>query len=777
MDSVILRKCGSLFVKVAKAMLIEMILIQYLKFSSASLFDLLNTGGEIESPCNIDDSPFTDCISLNPKMTSGKIPKDIRIHSSLLYLANYHVEINGNQVVEKVVLKKSMKFHSIKFKQLFGSDGLTYEFEQDEGQDEGEDENKNEQENEKIQEGEIMRYLYNEAKFTGMPKLIEYNWKNTGWIVMSYFEGISLQEFYQAVFKDIGDIKVQNDHKFQDRMLIKKGIIYKELHDYMRYKLGLGSIEDEEKPIDNRDNKVDTDRNQLLDYIEMNGDEKKNGWFFNLVISQYIAISTVYVELLKKGVIHCNPSPSSIMIKKGTLGIYPTDIIIVDYSQSIKWNVETSQIFYSDIKESCISDLRPILAFLLADFGVYIPLSSIDVTFFGRVSLAPINVISIFEDSITSGQCIDYNNLLREYFHTNFNCRDLLVDYSSNQYNPIDCNTPLPYNAALPYNFKVFHFCQKTCGICNQECESLVSIMNIEMHKDYPNESDPLFLRESLIERLFKACRPNKELLSYDNLSINSLNEIWGEGALETKYGSKGNSSIEQMDASLLGCTWCITHQNILKTVLLHYELPQIILYPNIDLFIGNINILIHSHKTIHDSFKNYLINLNSASFKNILTGNIAEMNFGLKKVFINKFKDNYYIRRYINSYLLIGDEFYQIIKKIEKYNDFKLDSFMNSGSNQSPNSIIHFNFRQELLSDGKILPSGLLYFKILENDYLLINIKTIKHAFVRYMFRGFSSKYRERMIEMLRIYSLRMLPNSLKNFPLFESNLQKKMD
>ncbi|KAH8583719.1 uncharacterized protein ELE39_001465 [Cryptosporidium sp. chipmunk genotype I] len=744
-------------------LLIIYILLFFENFKSG----VASTGGAIfneindtYSPCELENSPFTECVSLNPSKISRKSGKEIRIHSSLLYMANYKAE--------KVVLKKPVKFHTLKTFQSFGgddnSDGIKseYNYEYDQNETDGEifEEDKLMGLDDTIndEEGRIMEYLYSQVKFSGMPKLINPNWENTGWIVMGYYDGISLQEFYQAIYKDIDDIKVQNNHKFQDRMILKKGVIYKELHEYITNKVNNKiidvNLESDKTFYENKKS------NDSLDYLELNGDHKRNNWFFNLLISQYNAISQVYLELLKKGVIHCNPSPSSIMIKKGKLGTHPSEIIFLDYSQSIKWNIETSQIFYSDIKQTCIPDLKPILAFLLADFGVYIPISSIDVTFFGKISLAPINIISKMDDSTVTGQCIDYNNLLKEHFNTHFNCKDLLTDYTLRHYHSIDCNAPLPFNAALPYHFRLFHFCQKTCQVCNKECEGLVSLMNTEIYEESFKDGNNNILKDSFVERLFRACRPNTDLLSTEKL-FNYLfnNDEWGEMSKDTNSNiNNDNLKVDKIDKSVLGCKWCIVHQNILKSVLIYFELPQIILYPNIDLFIGNINILIDSHQIIQNNFKNYLLSMNINIFNDILSGNISEKEYlGSKKSFIARFKD-IQLRKALNSYLLIGEEIGKIQKNVKISN-------LNIGFPQ-------FSLRIEFDED---IPSGLLYYKILENDYLFININIIKQAFVRYMFKGFSSKYRQRIFEMLRTYSLRLLPNSLRVFPIFETNLQEQ--
>ncbi|OII74327.1 uncharacterized protein cubi_01171 [Cryptosporidium ubiquitum] len=709
---------------------------------------LLNELNDIYSPCDLKNSPFTDCVSLNPRKIGRKRGKEIRIHSSLLYMANYKME--------KVILKKPVKFHALKISQSLDEYENNYEYHQNEIEADIIEDKLMGSEDINDDEGKIMQYLYEKAKFSGMPKLIDSNWENTGWIVMGYYEGISLQEFYQTVYKDIDDIKVQNDHQFQDRMILKKGIIYKELHEYIKNKLNTKEVhmQSEKGEEISYEKKKPTD---TLDYLELNGDYKRNSWFFNLLISQYNAISQVYLELLNKGVIHCNPSPSSIMIKKGKLGIHPSEIIFVDYSQSIKWNIETSQIFYSDVKQSCIPDLKPILAFLLADFGVYIPMSSIDITFFGEISLAPINIISKMDDSTVSGQCVDYNNLIKEYYNSNFNCKDLLADYTLKHYHSINCDTPLPFNPALPYHFKLFHFCQKTCQVCNKECEGLISLMNTELYEESFKDGKNNILKDSFVERLFRACKPNTDLLSIEKLSNYWLNnDYWGK--MNLIDGSLNNDDLgaDKIDNSVLGCKWCIVHQNILKSILIYYELPQIILYPNIDLFIGNINILIDSHQLIQNNFRNYLINMNIDIFHDILSGNISEKEYlGQKKSFIARFKDIQF-RKTVNSYLLIGGD----IGKIRMNN-------VNPNPNFGfPELSLRVEFRENI-------PSGLLYYKILEKDYLLINIKIIKQAFVRYMYKGFSSRYRQRILEMLNTYSLRLLPNSLRIFPIFETNLQ----
>ncbi|KAJ1612913.1 putative signal peptide-containing protein [Cryptosporidium canis] len=740
-----------------------------LLFPVAGLVDAASFGrdsfgevNDIYSPCGMKDSPFTSCVSLNPRMIGKRHGREIRYHSSLLYLADYNME--------KVILKKPVRFHSYKSTHSFEMDEgdrikseYSYEYYQNEIEDDMVEEERQmgQSEDFDVEEGRIMEYLYKEAKFSGMPKLISPNWENTGWIVMEHFDGISLQEFYQAIYKDIDDIKVQNNHQFQDRMIIKKGVIYKELHDLI-----IEKVKNQQSNLDQGGDQPRQERgpSDVLDYLELNGDFRRNSWFFHLLISQYNAISQVYLELLKKGVIHCNPSPSSIMIKRGKLGIHPNEIIFVDYSQSIKWNIETSQIFYSDIKQSCIPDLRPILAFLLADFGVYIPISSIDATFFGKTSLAPINIISKMDDSAVSGQCLDYNNLLKEYFNTHLSCKDLLTDYSLKLYHSIDCNTPLPYNAALPYNFRIFHFCQKTCQVCNQECEGLVSLMNTELYEESFKDGSNNILRDSFVERLFRACRPNTELLSYQKLSNSwqSLDE-WGTICSTESFSSNSESSYvdghgdsggtDQIDKSILGCKWCIVHRNLLKSLLVLYELPQIILYPNIDLFVGNINILIDSHQTIQHSFRSYLINMNIHMFSELLTGNIAEKELMVpKKSFVARYKDIQF-RRVVGSYLLIGEE----IGKVRDANS----------------NVIGFTNMSIKSEFGQDIPSGLLYYKILENDYMFINIKIIKQAFVRYMFKGFSSKYRQRIFEMLKTYSLRLLPNSLRRFPIFETQFR----
>ncbi|TRY52450.1 Protein kinase-like domain containing protein [Cryptosporidium tyzzeri] len=746
------------------------ILLFITKFQSGATSatdELFNEINNIYSPCEFENSPFTGCVSLNPIRTGKKSGKEIRIHSSLLYLANYRTK--------KVVLKKPVKFHTLKIFQSLDENNDEIKSEYNYGYDQNEIDDEIMKEDKLIglndiindEEGRIMEYLHDQVKFSSMPKLISSNWENTGWIVMEYYDGISLQEFYQAIYKDIDDIKVKNNHKFQDRMILKKGIIYKELHEFIKDKVNNNKdidnhIENGEIPYEHKKS------NYSLDYLELNGDYKRNNWFFKLLISQYNAISQVYLELLKKGVIHCNPSPSSIMIKKGKLGIHPSEIIFLDYSQSIKWNIETSQIFYSDIKQSCIPDLRPILSFLLADFGVYIPLSSIDVSFFGTISLAPINIITKMDDSIATGQCIDYNILLKEYYNTNFSCKDLLADYTLKYYHSIDCNTPLPNNSALPYNFRLFHFCQKTCQVCNKECEGLVSLMNTELYEESLKDGNNNILKDSFVERLFRACRPNTDLLSYENLSnYLFINDDWGQinNDGHTNIDHNDHLKNEKNDKSILGCKWCIVHQNILKNVLIHFELPQIILYPNIDLFIGNINILIDSHQIIQNNLRNYLINMNFHTFNDILSGNISGKEYlGPKKTFLSRFKDSL-LRRTINSYLFIGDE----IGQVQRNNNNNNNNIQFSNSNIG---LIEFSLKDEFKED---IPSGLLYYKILENEYLFINIKIIKQAFVRYMFKGFSSRYRERIFEMFKTYSLRLLPNSLRAFPIFETSLQEK--
>ncbi|KAH7648886.1 hypothetical protein FG379_001255 [Cryptosporidium bovis] len=705
-----------------------------------------------ESPCNNELlSAFKNCVSLNPAVLNKK-NVNTRYHSSLLYLADYLVEENGVILKEKVVLKRSVGLNTLKLNNT-EEEGLS-----NIRIDESIETNTN-YINIKVdkEEGETMKYLQ-EANYKYMPRLIDSNWNNTGWIVMGYYDGISLQEFYQGIYKDIDDIKIQNDHKFQDRMILKKGIIYKELQEY-------------------------------LDSKYENSLSNANNLYFNLLLSQYNSISYVYIELLKKGVIHCNMSPSSIMIKRGKLGIHPDEITILDYSNSIRWNTETSQVFFSDVKQSCVPDLRPILAFLLSDFNAYIPLSSLDVTFFGKISLAPINIVSTIEDSTYSGQCIDYNNLFRDYYNTHFNCRDLLIDYKIDNFNLINCNTPLPSNTALPYNFMVFHFCQKTCGICNKECESLVSIMNSDLYEEtlmeddlavrsagekknhnssggdeddydsvsekeyrrndngeryisngnnkaidiYGNKSGSI-IREKLIKKLFRACRTNYELLSGENLVNHWLNDLWVEEA-------NSDASIERPETLLLGCKLCIKHQKILQSVLIHYDLPHILLYPNIDLFLGDVNILINSHQTIENLLKNYLLSLNVDIFKGMLSGNIMlnvdDENLDRNYHLLYKWKSTKY-RNNVNSYLLIGDEFY------------------------------NHNAKLSVMTEYENIPSGLLYYKMVEKEFMYINIKIVKQTFVSYMFKGFSSKYRERIIEMLRTYSLRLLPSSLKNFLIY---------
>ncbi|KAH8739934.1 hypothetical protein FG386_001751 [Cryptosporidium ryanae] len=695
----------------------------------------------MESPCNNELlSRFKNCVSLNPVILNKRKEKT-RYHSSLLYLADYIVEENGVVVKEKVVLKRSVGLNTLKLNNT-EEEGLSSIRIQEN------DEANTSYLNTKVdkEEGEIMKYLQ-DSNYKYMPKLIDPNCNNTGWLVIGYFDGISLQEFYQGIYKDVDDIKIQNDHKFQDRMVLKKGVIYKELHDYL--------------------GKKDADRDDF---------------YFSLLLSQYNSISHVYVELLKKGIIHCNMSPSSIMIKKGKLGMHPDDIVILDYSNSVRWNTETTQVFFSDIKQSCVPDLRPILAFLLSDFNVYIPLSSLDVTFFGRISLAPLNIVSTIEESAYSGQCIDYNNLFRDYYNTHFNCKDLLVDYKINDFNFIDCNTQLPHNTALPYNFKVFHFCQKTCGVCNKECESLVSIMNNDLYEEtlmdddldvhafgsgrslddgvdggtgtedaneyryerynsygrgrrYAGQKSESVIREKLIKKLFKACKTNYELLSRESFVNHWINDLW----VEEINGDEIQK--ERSESLLLGCKWCIKHQKVLQSILIYYDLPYIVLYPNIDLFIGDVNVLINSHKTIENMFKNYLVNLNADVFRSILSGN-APLYLDEKGKdknrncnFLHKWRDAEY-RNSINHHLFIRGE------------------FCNS----------EFN----LINEYENVPSGLLYYRIVRREFIYINVKIIKHAFVGYMFKGFSSKYRERVIEMLRTYSLKLLPSSLKNFLVY---------
>lgn len=718
--------------------------------------NLFIEANDIYSPCGLSGSPFKNCVSLNPKKVGKKSGTEIRYHSSLLYVADYKTE--------RVVLKRPVRFHGpVVVQSVEGDEGECikgeYSYENDQGEN-GDDKYVGPDDSVVAddEEGKIMDYLYNKAKFSSMPKLINPNWENTGWIVMEYFEGISLQEFYQAVYKDIDDIRVQNNHQFQDRMMLKKGVIYKELHDIIMSKLSSGRKQqmstDKETDGGEPQRRKGTP-NEVLDYLELNGDYKRNGWFFNLLISQYNAISHVYLDLLRKGVIHCNPSPSSVMIKKGKLGIHPSEIVFVDYSQSIKWNVGTSQLFYSDIKQSCIPDLRPILAFLLADFGVYIPVSSIDATFFGRISLAPINIISNMDDSVISGRCVDYNNLLKEYYNTHFSCKDLLADYTLKLYHAVGCNTPLPYNAALPYSFRVFHFCQKTCGVCNQECEGLVSLMNTQLYEESFKDERNNVLRDSFVERLFRACRPNTDLLSYEKILSHWVNidEWGGEPRGDLESGSGDDSGSDNIDRPVLGCKWCVFHWTILKNVLVHYELPQIILYPNIDLFVGNIKILIDSHLTIQNDFRNYLVGMNMDTFAHVLTGSISESeHLGLKKTFVAMYKDAQ-LRRTVNSYLFVGEDIGRLREK-------------KSGSG----SLGLSDMSLRVVGTGEEIPSGLLYYKILEDDYVFINIKIIKQAFVRYMFKGFSSKYRQRIFEMMKTYSLRLLPNSLRLFPIFET-------
>lgn len=689
-----------------------------------------------DSPCDDEAlGAFRNCISLNPAIQNNR-NNLTRYHSSLLYLADYVREEDGVMVREKVVLKRPVMLNTLRLNNTEEEGLSSVRIEESASTDVGYADAKVDKE-----EGEIMRYLQEEMDYRHMPRLIDPDWNNTGWIVMGYYNGVSLQEFYQGIYLDIDNIKVQNDHKFQDRMMLKKGVIYSELREYLS---GRDANEDGSK-------KGDAD-----------------SLHFNLILSQYIAISHVYSELLSKGVLHCNPSPSSIMIKRGRLGVDPDDIIILDYSNSIRWNAETSQVFFSDIKQSCVPDLRPILAFLLSDSNVYIPLSSLDVTFFGKASLAPINIVSTIEDSTYSGQCIDYNGLLRDYYNTNFNCKDLLIDSEKSGFSFVDCNTPLPLNSALPYSFRVFHFCQKTCGICNKECENLVSIMNSDLYGDavaggdeddeygqdngkrvanggsndrknsdidnISNNSDSA-ASERLILRLFKACRTNYELLSAKNVVNHFINEVWVDDL------DDGDMSAEKSE-TLLGCRWCIRHQKILQTILIYYDLPYVMLYPNIDLFIGDIGILMDSHKTVENLLKNYVASLNADAFKNVLSGNVVlnKSNSHKNYYLLYKWKDIEY-RKSIISYLLIG-----------------IDLFNGQGSTKELN----------LLSEYANTPTGLLYYKIAEQEFVYVNVKIIKQAFVRYMFKGFSSKYKERVVEMLRTYSLRLLANSLRNFLVY---------
>ncbi|OII77405.1 hypothetical protein cand_008960 [Cryptosporidium andersoni] len=660
-----------------------------------------------ESPCEISNSPFKNCLPLNPIIQNEEYNTKTIFHMSILYIADVLLSdmrdygdledikyFANKENLIKVVLKKKGVCRNIRYFDDDEEVGI----------------NTNKKYKEKINnnihaeitdnyEGEIMKYLDNSG-FKYMPKLINSNWRNTGWIVMEYYDGISLQEFYRSSVIDIDDIHAIDEQVFEERLIYKAGPIYKALNELL----------------------VDRSKDEISGSTVL----------FNLALTQFIAISSIYVEMLKKGVLHCNPSPSSIMLRRGRLGINPNDIIFVDYSQSLRWSPDITDIFFSNIRETCIPDLRPILSFLLADFGKYIPLSSIDVTFFGQSIMAPVNSIFFMTEQFDIPQCRDYNELLREYYNSRFRCSDLLVDAES-IFHTIDCHTLLPANVAIPLRFKVFHFCQYSCNICNKGCERMMSLLtnSLDDNVDKNEEIDLNF-----ISGILKYCKPNLDIFSEIKLSNEWINQEWTDAIYKTAE-SRSNSVRSYKKSSLLGCRHCIQHQKVIQSLLFYFEIPSLLVYPYADLFIGDREILINSHKKIVNIIKQFLLNKNSNIFQNILSKPNTQNE--LPGNYINKLKD-LSIKNNLLVLLLLGSRYTGL---------------------SSENNL-------ELLHEYTHTPSGLLHLRIANDAPNYLYLQLIRQSFKFYMQNRFSSEYKYRILQMIRIFSKRLLPVSTRSFPLF---------
>ena len=73
-----------------------------------------------------------------------------------------------------------------------------------------------------------------------------------------------------------------------------------------------------------------------------------------------------------------------------------------------------------------------------------------------------------------------------------------------------------------------------------------------------------------------------------------------------------------------------------------------------------------------------------------------------------------------------------------------------------------------ELLHEYTHTPSGLLHLRIANDAPNYLYLQLIRQSFKFYMQNRFSSEYKYRILQMIRIFSKRLLPVSTRSFPLF---------